>query len=406
LNRFTISWRIDRRLLAAAFVLSATTVSTAKAQVRTDTLQGRVVTDSGTAVQGATISITRAPDRAFLTATTDSLGRFKIEFADGTGDYLVHAAMVGYKSARQRVTRNANGAMPSITLKLASAVQKLATVKVEASKPKPDRTTGLEVGTTEAGRIADGVAGKISPDLAGNLEAAALTFPGVSQVAGGISVLGMGPEANSSTLNGMAFSGASLPRDARTSTRVSTSTYDPSRGGFSGAQTSVELEQGNIYSQRTAHVTVDDPALQYGGATGPGQNQRFRNLQLSMGGNGVVDDDKIPFNFGLQGAARAADLSSLESASQTELRNAGISSATSSGLFRALSARSLPLDRSRVSANSQNFSAIGRIDRAPYDWKTFNPSKTSWGLVGFASLDNQNNSGLSRSWAVSALFPS
>ncbi|MGH9419281.1 MAG: carboxypeptidase-like regulatory domain-containing protein, partial [Thermoanaerobaculia bacterium] len=230
--------------------------SIAQSPARSDTIQGRVVTDSSIAIAGATVNVTRAPDRAFLTATTDSLGRFKIIFADGTGDYLVHAAMTGFKAERQRLLRQPDGSMPSATLKLASAIQKLATVQIESSKPTPDRTTMLQVETGEAARIADGMLGAVSPDLAGNLQAIALTVPGVSQINGGISVLGMGAQSNSATLNGMAFSGASLPRDAHTTTRIATSTYDPARGGFSGAQTSVELDQGNLYSRRTAHISV------------------------------------------------------------------------------------------------------------------------------------------------------
>lgn len=374
----------------------------AQTQIKTDTIQGRIVTDSAVAVSGASINVTRAPDRAFLSTTTDSLGRFRIVFPDGTGDYLVHAAMDGYKAARQRLARKADGSMPLVTLKLASAIQKLATVEVDATKPVPDRTLGLAVGTGEAARITDGVNGMISPVMAGNLEALTLTVPGMSQVPGGISALGMGPGANAATLNGMAFTGTSLPRDAHTTTRVATSTYDPSRGGFAGAQTSVELDQGNLFSQRRSHVTMDDPSLQYGGAAGAGSNQRFRDLQLSAGGEGSVDDDKEQYNFGVQAVVRGADLSSLGSASGNELRDAGLSLSSAGKLFQALASRGISPDRSPLSSTFSNFSFIGRVDRAPYDWKTFKPSKTAWGLVGFGGVDNQNNAGLSTLTASSA----
>ena len=253
----------------------------------------------------------------------------------------------------------------------------------------------IQVGTGEVATITDGVTGMISPGLAGNLEAAALTVPGVNQVAGGISVLGMGPGANASTLNGMAFTGASLPRDVRLTTRIATSTYDPSRGGFAGAQTSVELDQGDLFSQRAAHITVDNPSLQYGGVAGPGPNQRFRNLQFSTGGDGVINQDRIPFNYGLQTGVRSADQVSFESASTRDPLDAGISSESATRLLQALASRAISLDRSPLSASSQNVSFIGRVDQAPYDWTTFKPAKTSWGLVGFGSVDNNSNSGVS-----------
>ena len=69
------------------------------------------------------------------------------------------------------------------------------------------------------------------------------------------------PDQNSTTLNGMAFAGADIPRDANTRVRVSASTYDPSRGWFSGANTNVELAPGNLFGERRSHVTLDAPTL-------------------------------------------------------------------------------------------------------------------------------------------------
>jgi hypothetical protein len=388
---------MTRVTVAAGLLLGIPVAMSGQSRAKSDTIQGSVLTDSAAAIAGATVNVTRAPDRSFLTATTDSLGRFKIIFPDGTGDYLVHAAMTGYKSERQRVLRAADGSMPPVAIKLTSAIQKLATVKVESSRPIPDRPSLMSSETGESSRLADGVTGIVSPDLAGNLDATALTIPGITQAAGGISAMGMGPSANTATLNGLAFSGSALPRDARTVTRIATSTYDPARGGFAGIETSVELEQGNLFSQRSAHVTLDDPSLQYGGVAGAGPDQRFRNIQLSAGGNGTVGDDKYPYNFGLQGGVREADVSPVETASDFDLGNAGLTRAAASSLLSALASTGSPLrpGRSALAGTSENFSLIGRIDRAPYDWKTFKAAKTSWGLVGFGNVDNQSNTGIS-----------
>jgi len=64
------------------------------------------------------------------------------------------------------------------------------------------------------------------------------------------------------TLNGLAFDGGSVPRGARTQSVVASSTYDPSRGGLSGAQTQVSLSPGDINMTRRAYLTFDSPALQ------------------------------------------------------------------------------------------------------------------------------------------------
>src|SRR6266540_85772 len=70
-----------------------------------EVIEGLVTTDSGSAIQGADVIATRAPDRAFKATKTDSAGRFRIIFDESSGDYLVHAAAVGREAARKRVTR-------------------------------------------------------------------------------------------------------------------------------------------------------------------------------------------------------------------------------------------------------------------------------------------------------------
>ena len=52
-------------------------------------------------------------------------------------------------------------------------------------------------------------------------------------------------------MGGLAFAGADIPRDAVTRVRVQTSTYDPSNGWFSGAQTAVDLNVGDQFTSRT-----------------------------------------------------------------------------------------------------------------------------------------------------------
>src|SRR3954469_16189204 len=88
-------------VLAAAAALS----SSASAQQTADVLKGRVVNDSGKVVAGATVIVTRGPDRATQQTKTDSLGNFSVTFDPGTGDYLVYIAFPGLKAARRRMQR-------------------------------------------------------------------------------------------------------------------------------------------------------------------------------------------------------------------------------------------------------------------------------------------------------------
>src|SRR5262249_12740479 len=153
--------------------------------------------------------------------------RYSIDWPDGTGDYLVHVAAVGYETVRRRVTRQGADSVLTADVALAPvAAQTLGPVVTTARKPKPDRNPafGADVGASE--QLTGGMVGKLPPDQAGDLSALAATLPGVTPVAGGISVLGLSPDQNSTTLNGMAFAGADVPRDANTRLRVSASAYD------------------------------------------------------------------------------------------------------------------------------------------------------------------------------------
>src|SRR5690349_23783388 len=73
-----------------------------------ETVRGRVLDDSGKAVVGAPVHVTRGPDRLVQQTTTDSAGRFSVRFDPGTGDYLVAVSALNFRPARRRVQRQGN----------------------------------------------------------------------------------------------------------------------------------------------------------------------------------------------------------------------------------------------------------------------------------------------------------
>lgn len=239
--------------------------SVAAAQTHHDLIRGTVTVDSGRAFPGADIIITMAPLRDSRMTKTDSAGRYSIRFDEGTGDYLVHISAAGYQTFRKRVTRVGIDSVFTVDAKLAKAgAEKLATVNVTGEKPQPDRDeTRMRIGLGAAEEFSGGVNGAVSPDQAGDLSAIAATAAGVAVTPGGLSAGGLGAGQNSTTLNGMAFAGADIPRDAQTEVRVSRSAYDPARGWFGGLNEDVELARGQIFASRRTHLTVDAPFLQY-----------------------------------------------------------------------------------------------------------------------------------------------
>ncbi len=368
------------------------------AQAHHDTIRGTVTTDSGKALAAADIIITMAPDRLSRATTTDSAGHYSMEFANGTGDYLVHISAVGYSTYRKRVTRVGSDSVFVVDATLLrTGVQQLAAVKVKAKeKPTPSREPlfGLETGASE--QIAGGVNGAVSPDQAGDLAAIGATIPGIASTPAGLSVGGIGGQ-NSTTINGMAFAGADVPRDARTSVRVSSSTYDPARGWFGGLNENVELSSGSLFATRRAHVTLDAPVLQYTDPVSARMGQRFTNGIASFGGDGALDDDNFVYNYGLQAGRRSADAVSLSNAAPDLLQHAGVSADSAARLFNVLSAAGVPLRNGAVPSSHimQNASFIARIDHAPYNWNTFQPARTSWGLLAYGKLASDNAAAIS-----------
>ncbi len=361
----------------------------ALAQTHQDVLRGAVTTDIGTAIAGADVIITMAPDRDSRSSKTDAEGHYSITFEKGTGDYLVHISALGRATFRKRVTRVGTDSVFVVDAKLAIAgVQQLSTVNVSARKPKPSRGGEMPNGAGASEKVADGVNGAVSPDMAGDLNAISATIPGITATSGGVSVAGLSPSNNSTTLNGMWFPGADVPRDASTRVRVSTSTYDPARGWFSGVNQNVELSPGNIFSSRRGHLTLDVPALQYTDPISAKLGQRFTNVQASLGGDGSFEGDNFVYNYGLQGSHRMADAVSISGAGADVLQRAGLSSDSAARFLSLLNAAGIPITGRGVPSSQINQSAsfIGRIDHAPYDWKTFAPSKTMWGLQAYAKL--------------------
>lgn len=363
------------------------------AQTHHDTIRGTVTTDSGKAIVGADVIVTMAPARLSSAVRTDSGGHYTILFTEGTGDYLVHISAIGRTTYRKRVTRTGTDSVFTVDAQLPQARgQDLAAVKVTGKKPRPDRQDYREVNQTGASeQIAGGVSAAVPPSLAGDLSAIGATIPGIASTPGGLSVGGLPSNQNSTTLNGMAFAGATVPRDASVDVRVSSSSYDPANGWFGGINENVELSPGNTFSSRRVHLTLDAPGLQYTDPVSAHSGQRFSNIDASFGGDGDMDDDKYTYSYGAEAVRHVSDAVALASADPILLQHAGVSPDSAARLLSVLGAAGVPFGSTRSTSHViQNASFIGRIDHAPYDWATFEPARTTWGLLGYAKLSSDN----------------
>lgn len=375
-------------LITLAFSAAARTEAQSP-RTRREVIRGTVTSATGGPVGGADVIVTRAPDRAFRATTTDSGGRYAIVWEEGTGDYLVHVSAPGRVTFRKRVTRTADEVELIANAALADEVktQQLGAAVVTAVKPKPDRKPDFGAGVGSAEQIAQSVNGAVTPELIGDLAATVATIPGVMPLSGGgVSVLGLGAAQNSTTLNGMSFAGSDVPRDARVNVRASSTTYDPSRGWFSGAQTNVELAPGGVFGSRRGHLTFDAPALQYGDPVAAAYGGRYSNVRASVGGDGELVADKLYFNYGLQGGTRSGRERSLFDADPSLLSHAGVAADSAARFRQLLQSRGLPTLTAGASSSDarRDLSFLGRLDVAPYDLATLTPARSSLSLTAFA----------------------
>ena len=362
--------RFARTAFAVAVLASLPAFSPALAQAqddKPDVIRGRVTDDSSRAVV-ASITVTRGPDRLTQQVTTDSAGNFRVRFDQGTGDYLVYVAATGFTSARRRVQRQADERELVANFTLAPApVATLDAVKIEGRKPvrasNPISPTQLETGAAEKWR--DGVNGQIPPTVAGDLNAIAGTMSNVTMTGSGPSILGAGSESNLNTLNGMGLSTGAIPRAARTETRVTGATFDPTRGGFSGANVDVRLGPGDRnFQRRNAFLTFDPRFLQFTDATGRSLGATSGGARGSVGADGELIRGALTYNVAVDFGRSLSEPSTLLNADAEALVNAGVAPDSVARLIAFATPLGIPLVSPGVPANRihNSLTWLGRLD--------------------------------------------
>ena len=134
------------------------------AQNRPDVIRGTVTSDSGRAMRNVTVIATMAPDRTVQQAITDSLGKYELQFTNGTGDYLIYSAPVGYRAFRRRVMRPANNAPFVVDIRLAPDAALLTAVNTTAPRPRVTPDFGLSADPTGSEQYTNALLGVLTPE--------------------------------------------------------------------------------------------------------------------------------------------------------------------------------------------------------------------------------------------------
>jgi hypothetical protein len=378
-----------------AYVLCMGRAATLAAQQSAmELVRGRVQDDSARALVGASVKVTRGPDRLTLDATTDSVGAYRVRFDVGTGDYLVYVSAPGFRTARRRVQRQEGGTEPELVADfvLARDLTVLAAVKVTADKPeRASNDVGWAVPEPGAAdRWTAGVNGQLPPTVAGSLDALASTFSNIAITANGPSVAGSGSESNLTTLNGVGLAAGSIPRAAQTQTRVTGATFDPTRGGFAGTNIDVRLDAGSReYQERRAFITFDPQGFQFADPASSSLGARRGGFRASVGADGEILRDALTYNVALDVARSTSDPVTLLTASPDLLRGATISADSVARLVAIAGRLGLPFTGRGVPENQRQdvLTWLARLDDTRDTLRTR-------ALTTYAELRRDGGSGL------------
>jgi len=392
-----MSFTCLRSLALAMLLVGSATVGGAPvaAQSPPETVRGRVIDDSSRALAGAVVTITRGPDRLVQTTMTGADGLYSSRFEPGTGDYLVHVASPGFRAARRRVQRLANERELVADFTLARDLAMLAAVKVTADKPVRASNNispfTVEPGASEA--WSNGVNGRVTPGAAGDLNAIAGTMPGVTMTPGGPSMLGAASSSNLTTLNGMALAGGQLPRAARMDTRVTGATFDPTRGGFSGANIDSRLSPGSRdFQRRNGYATVDAPPLQMTDAIGRSLGLVNSGFRASLGADGEAIRRILTYNVALDVGRTVSDPTTLLTGDAGAWNRSGVSPDSIARLTQVAGALGLPIGGAGApnARRRETISWLGRLDDVRDSLRTLTlttyASGVREGALGFGPL--------------------
>lgn len=380
---------LRRLLVAAGLVFAGAIVSPSAAEAQNaDVIRGQVIAPDSQPLKNVRVTATTISGNVSRSAVTDKNGRFTVTFPGGDGDYMMTFAAIGFTAKRYEIKRTADEDILIADARLTSAGTLLDAVKVSSTRDKVRRNDPTpDISGTE--QSVDNTS--VPADLLGDLAAMAASLPGVQGVPGtdggadGFSVLGLGADQNNVTLNGVNFTGSSLPRDAAIISSLVTSPYDVSRGGFSGAQFSIRTRPGSNFITRGASLNVDSPHLQWSDRATQSLGQEYSNLSLGGALSGPLNFDKAFYNVSYQLGRRANDLETLLNTDAAGLRATGIATDSVNRLLSILGSKGVPVATPLVGNQrvADQGSVFGSLD--------FNPPSSSSGTAYNLSFNGNWN---------------
>ncbi len=334
----------------------------------TDILMGRVSGLDSQAVAAAQVEATSVETGITRTKTTGADGRYTIVFPDGGGAYRLTVRAIGMAPLARNIQRQADEDRLITDFNMGRAATQLATVQVRAGRRRVDPFQRPQPGSTER-NLNPNLINRLPVD-AGDLTALAALAPGVIQLPGtdttkpSFNVAGQPSNQNNITLDGLSFSGGSVPSEAIRNTRVVTSTYDVARGQFTGGQVASTTRGGTNNPQGAFSYSLRDPSLEFVDDSNPAFGQKYTQNQVSFGIGGPIVKDKL-FTFGALSFSRRTDpLLSLLAADPLTLERLGTNPDSVTRFLNLVQGFGLPLTSPLTPSErlNDNTSALVRVD--------------------------------------------
>jgi hypothetical protein len=385
---------VRRVLLLGVLVELAVGASAAWAQ--TDVIRGRVTNSEGQPLANVRVTATSLPGNVTRTAQTNAQGQFQIAFPGGPGDYIMGYALFGYAFRQFQVKRLADEAVLLADARLAPVQLDTLMVVAQMQQRVNRNTQTPDVSGTERAIIPTG----LPPELFGDLAAMAASLPGVLLLPGldgaadAFSVLGLDGDQNSTTLNGMQIGANGLPRDAGITTSLSTSSFDVSRGGFSGGNFNIRSRPGNNFRSRGMSLTVTAPQVQWTDQAAQALGNSYTDISLGGVASGPIKPNKAFYNVSFQLGRQSRDNQTLLSTSPLGLETAGVALDSVSRFLDVLALQGIPTLAGGAHSNriSDNGRLFGSVDISPPgsasgqsfgltfngDWSRYSPTSSGF----------------------------
>ncbi len=341
----------------------------AAAAAQTDVIRGKITNYEGLPLANVRVTAPSIPGNVTREARSNDQGSFQIAFPGGAGDYIMGFSRIGYLFRQFEIKRLADEDVLIADARL--NVIQLDTVSTTANiQQKVGRNSGTpDVGGTEQ-RIDPN---SLPPDMQGDIAAMAASLPGVLLVPGldgapdGFSVLGLGSDQNSVTLNGMTFGANGLPRDANVSASLTTSPYDVSRGGFSGGNLNIRTGGGSNFRTRGSSLVLNTPQLMWSDRAAAALGTAYTNVSLGGISSGPIVPNKSFYNVSYQLGRNSRDNQTLLTTNELGLETAGIAMDSVSRFLSILQQRGVPVDVGPAHSDrvADNGTVFGSLDYNP-----------------------------------------